>query len=779
MKVLRRATDPSIIPLLTTPSRRAPQFRWMLSLTLGAALGLLPSAAGAGGPEVHGRGSPKPDFVIASLDVPRWVREAGFRAEVKVWNRGGRAGDAGVLRLWIARRGETVPEPIDRPVGTLKAGACATVVFDGLSVPSRPGLFRVFAAADAGRATDETSEGNNHRLAVCVRLPGTEPPPQGTVRYVTAGNADAQAPFTSWETAAATIQAAVDAADDGDTIQVGPGVYDTGERADPSGELSRVAIGRALRVEAVDGPEATTILGAGVDGGNPVRCAYVSNAVLSGFTLTGGLAGSGGGVFCDRGAEIRDCMIAGNASDWGAGAAGAVGEAMVDAGHGEHLEVAGTLAGCRLLDNRGIGACCIGLVTNCRVAGGTDYGLYYAPLVQGSVIVSNAGGGAFNPGFGLIESSTVSWNTNPFVGGGIASFHTVRGCTVEGNTSDTGGGISGMGLSVVEASTIRGNFAASFGGGLSDVALARNCILEGNAAYYGGGVFGQGQGRVVGCLITGNTAEGRGGGVYNAFEIANCTVVGNTAGMAGGGATGFYVAFGDAPQRIVNSIFTGNDAPAFPDAEVLQAAFLGSSNAFNCIPDTPGFPAENGNFAADPLFAEGTFRPAAGSPCIDAGDTEDWMASAVDLDGRPRVANDRVDLGAYEFAPTAPAGDLPDFHVLCLAVHPTPPRPGATLAVRVVIRNRGAAAGDAGALKVWTDRTGPAAAGDAADAERAIGILAAGECRTVVIAGLRAPASGLRRALAFIDGDGITAESDETNNQRATPYRVQAHPPRR
>ncbi len=775
MKVLRRAVDGWALSVLAAYLRRG----LLVAILVGTALVSAVPVAGAGGPEGRGRGSPKPDFVVASLDAPRWIRDTAFRVQVTVRNQGGRAGDAGVLRLHVARRGCEAPEAVDRPVGVLNAGACATVVFDDLPAPVQPGIFKILAVADSAGATSETSEGNNHRLAVCVRLPGGEPPPQGTVRYVAAGNAGAEAPYTSWETAAATIQAAVDAADEGDTVQVGPGIYDAGETADPSGEMSRVAIGRALRVVAVDGPEATTILGSGTDGGPAVRCAYVSNAVLSGFTLTGGLAGSGGGVFCDRGAEIRDCTIAGNASDWGAGAAGAVGDATVDAGHGEHLEVAGTLTGCRVVDNRGFGACSIGLVTNCLVAGSADSGLYYVPVVQGSVIVSNAGGGAFNPGFGLIETSTVSWNSNPFSGGGVSSFHTVRGCTVEGNTSGTGGGISGAGLSVVENCAIRGNVAASFGGGILNASQVRNCIIEGNAAYHGGGLFGQGQGRLVGCLVSGNTAEGRGGGVYNAFEIANCTVVGNTAGMAGGGATGLYVALGGTPQRIVNSIFHGNDAPAFPDAEVLMAAFLGSSNAFNCIADTPGFPAENGNFAADPLFTDGSFRLAAGSPCVDAGAEEDWMASAVDLDGHPRIVGGRVDLGAYEYAPDVPAGDRPDFQILSIAVHPAMPRPGAPLAIRVVVRNCGTVAGDAGALKLWADHAGDAAPHDVADAERAIGILAAGECRTVVLTDLQAPAEGPRRALAFIDGDNGTVESDETNNQGAVPYLVGVRPPRR
>ena len=46
-------------------------------------------------------------------------------------------------------------------------------------------------------------------------------------------------------------------------------------------------------------------------------------------------------------------------------------------------------------------------------------------------------------------------------------------------------------------------------------------------------------------------------------------------------------------------------------------------------------------------------RLTAGSPCINAGTNQAWMAGDVDLDGRTRV--DRfsrlVDMGCYEYVP--------------------------------------------------------------------------------------------------------------------------------
>ena len=42
---------------------------------------------------------------------------------------------------------------------------------------------------------------------------------------------------------------------------------------------------------------------------------------------------------------------------------------------------------------------------------------------------------------------------------------------------------------------------------------------------------------------------------------------------------------------------------------------------------------------------------AAGSPCLDAGTDEDWMWSAVDMDGNPHILNGSIDMVAYEYVP--------------------------------------------------------------------------------------------------------------------------------
>jgi parallel beta-helix repeat protein len=154
-------------------------------------------------------------------------------------------------------------------------------------------------------------------------------------RYVNLNNSTPSAPYITWETAATTIQDAVDAAASGDLILVTNGVYQSGAR-EMYGMSNRVAVTTAVRVESVNGREVTIIAGHQVpetiNGREAIRCIYLTNgATLVGFTLTNGATQSsgdffqqrsGGGVWCESTSEIvSNCVLLGNsASYWGGGA---------------------------------------------------------------------------------------------------------------------------------------------------------------------------------------------------------------------------------------------------------------------------------------------------------------------------------------------------------------------------------------------------------------------------------------------------------------------------
>lgn len=97
-----------------------------------------------------------------------------------------------------------------------------------------------------------------------------------------------------------TIQAAIDAAKSGDTVLVQPGKF--------TGDLDFK--GKNIRVTGAKGAQATTIQGSGKASVVRIASGEGSSAILEGFTITGGTALDGGGIYC-RGSSptIRDNRI--------------------------------------------------------------------------------------------------------------------------------------------------------------------------------------------------------------------------------------------------------------------------------------------------------------------------------------------------------------------------------------------------------------------------------------------------------------------------------------
>jgi hypothetical protein len=162
--------------------------------------------------------------------------------------------------------------------------------------------------------------------------------------YVDINSPSPTPPYSSWSTAAANIQDAVDAAHSGDTVLVTNGIYQTGGRPVSIPDFgpiltNRIVVTNAILVESVNGPAVTMIAGYQVPGtvndDGAVRCAYLDNgAILSGFIITNGATGPGGsdgvweswggGVNCPSGnAVITNCTIINNSSgDIGGGVNG-------------------------------------------------------------------------------------------------------------------------------------------------------------------------------------------------------------------------------------------------------------------------------------------------------------------------------------------------------------------------------------------------------------------------------------------------------------------------
>jgi len=205
--------------------------------------------------------------------------------------------------------------------------------------------------------------------------------------FVDVGSTNPVAPYTDYMKAASSIQAAVDQAQAGDVVVVGPGAYYSGTRATPGAALlNRVVVTNAVIVQSAYGSDATAIVGAGPVGASAVRCAYLGNgATLSGFTLTNGCtlaAGdalkdcSGGGAYAVGGGIIDSCVINGNvaAADGGGVCGGTVSKCVImgntaDSGGGT---AGGTMYNCLIASNTAAqfgGGAYLGTLNNCTVCG--------------------------------------------------------------------------------------------------------------------------------------------------------------------------------------------------------------------------------------------------------------------------------------------------------------------------------------------------------------------------------------------------------------------------
>ena len=415
-----------------------------------------------------------------------------------------------------------------------------------------------------------------------------------TERFVDVNSASPASPYTNWDTAATTIQDAVDAASDGDQILVTNGVYQTGGRAVYGTMTNRVAVDKPLTVRSVNGPQFTLIQGRKAAGGGygvgAIRCVYLTNgASLFGFTLTNGASQSEWDPFessswgCARcesiTATISNCVIAGNSSFAGGGVWSGTLINTLLAGNTAYTAggaVLSKLSNCTLKGNTaaiyGGGAqesdlnnCTLtgnsawqgggssgSTLNNCVLTGNqAQYGgaVWYSTLNDCFLDSNSAedGGGAMRSTLNncILSSNSVSLN-----GGGV-NLCTLNNCRLTNNSAQHDGG--GAYEANLNNCTLSGNFATnntSGGGGGAYYSTLNNCTLSENSAYLGGGAgdstltncvlvanlgfYGGGGwgGKLEGCMLIANSAE-RGGGTYWG-TLNGCTLTNNTANSGGG-----------------------------------------------------------------------------------------------------------------------------------------------------------------------------------------------------------------------------------------------------
>jgi hypothetical protein len=512
----------------------------------------------------------------------------------------------------------------------------------GGNLRPQPNSLCLNAGSNALAAAGPDLDGNPRIVGGTVDLGAYEF--QSPVRYVNINNPTPVSPFTNWITAAIKIQDAIDAANAGDFIIVSNGVYKTGGRLVHGALTNRVVVDKAVTVQSVNGPnvtnylvagghtnwlvrQATVIQGNATVGNSAVRGVYLTNgAALIGFLVTNGATRSsgdtvfeqsGGGVWCESSnAVVAHCLIQGNSAGLNSGFGGGV--------------FGGTLNNCTVAGNaaRSGSGTCSNTVRDCTIVGNSGDGAFAANLFN-CLIASNQTGAA-----SATLSNCTLWANGIYSSGGGAYRCTLFNCVLLTNYPGfyPGGAYYGGGAygSELHNCLLRGNRSGSFGGGTYQCTNF-NCTFEGNSAgSYGGGLSG---GISYNCLVAGNTAN-FGGGAYQA-TLYNCTAVGNTATNDGGGVYG---------GNLYNCIVYFNTALSGLNWSNVATSF------YSCTTPTP---PGSSNITNPPSFVDaafGDYRLRCGSPGINAGNNS-YVTVTNDLEGRPRIVDGTVDMGACEFNP--------------------------------------------------------------------------------------------------------------------------------
>jgi len=189
---------------------------------------------------------------------------------------------------------------------------------------------------------------------------------------------------------------------------------------------------------------------------------------------------------------------------------------------------------------------------------------------------------------------------------------------------------------------------------------------------------------VVGCVFIDNGAAGGGGmSVYmdekkrdSDVVVTNCTFVANRSPGPGGGFYNNMVA-----SVLTNCILWQNSGQA-DSVESVQISTTPRAMRHCVVQGWSGKLGGPENSGQDPCFldpngpdgktgtADDNLRLGPASPCRDSGDTSALVADSFDLDGdgdpnepvpfdldgRPRIQNGRVDIGAYESEPVVSGG---------------------------------------------------------------------------------------------------------------------------
>jgi len=428
-----------------------------------------------------------------------------------------------------------------------------------------------------------------------------------------------------------SIQAAINAAKAGDTVQVAGGTYH--ERIRFNGKAITVGgSGAVIDGTGLFGSLVTFDSGEGAD------------AMLVGFDITNGRSTYGGGVYCGNRSSptISACRILNNTATSAGG-----GICCTNNGHP-------TVADCNISGNTASGdggglscySSCSPNIMRCVMKGNRTLAggggaiacdTWSCPVVTDCLMSMNTSGR------GAIRCS---WESNPVI----------THCRITGNQGGDGGAVSI----------------------LNSCPQLANCLIIGNTATQNAGAvdsYYMSHPVLTNCSIVANTTAGQAGGIRSddgGITVVNCIVWGNSAGS---GSTLDAQIYTNAGSPDVSFSCVQDESPAAP-----PVPFGDGHHNVDTDPLFQRLPNDGGDGWGGVNDDYGDLQLCYSSPCIDAGDNAAATdISDMDLDGSTVDAcpvdidhNDRfrddpsaadvgtgtppiVDMGAYE----SPGHEIP------------------------------------------------------------------------------------------------------------------------
>ncbi|MBI5208056.1 MAG: right-handed parallel beta-helix repeat-containing protein [Candidatus Firestonebacteria bacterium] len=476
-----------------------------------------------------------------------------------------------------------------------------------------------------------------------------------------------------------TIQDAITAAGEEDTIQVAPGVYNEnliwnsksihliGSGADTT-IIDVLGSGRCLTMTSV--PAFATITGFTFRGGNVSNYGgglYLdhshptlsNNIIIENITTASRSLGGGIYINYSNPVLINNIIKKNRCSDEGRGAGIFLNYSLATLrnniitenftykgrGGGVYLQFSSP----EITDN----IITFNTASNSLGLGGGLFLIAFSnPKISRNTIESNLadskGGGMWidNNSKPIISNNIISKNSARWGGGGIGmelSAPTITNNTFSSNTNiATNGGAFYINASTpkIQNNTIIGNSTASAGAGLyivnSIAELTNNIIVKNYGRYYGAGVY-----------------------LDNASSILINNTISENSLLLGNAGAGVYN-YGTGVPNITNCIIWGNKGASDLSGTTATFSDVGTGEA-----------SGNGNISINPMFIDTSnndYHLQSGSPCENTGTLNN--APEYDFDGEPRLASsggDGIpDIGADEIlnnkSPKASGGN--DINIL-------------------------------------------------------------------------------------------------------------------